>query len=784
MGTLLEYLSFMVKIDCSRRRLERASRRNIATAFLAGSSLSVLITLLGKPAFAMDAFVGSSVPAFTTLGWYNPVGELLAMFAGLCGIGVLLCLAVGDSVVPQITAWVCSLASVFALSLGINALLYGRSLHFSLWVLPGVDALSLGIDRLSALFIVFAGLVSLATSVFSSAYMKCYIGRQSFKPFGVFYHVLIASIVFVLMADDVVTFAVAWELMAIASYVLVAFACQAEEAGQAGFLMLAMGESGLLMVLVAFLVIAAHTNSLTFDALRQAASRLSEGERLGVFLLSLFGFGIKVGFVPLNSWFPRAYAAAPANVCALLSGATVNLGIYALLRITADLAFAPSVAYGVILMTIGGITALVGILYASTADDLKKVLAYSSIENIGITATAFGAAFVFIGYSASTAASIAFAAGLYQLFNHSIYKALLFLGVGSVETGTGSRRLNQLGGLIRSMPWTAAAFLVGALSIAGMPPLNGFASEWLTLETLLLSSSLPHQRVKIVFAVCGVALALSLGLAVTCFVRAFAMGFLGMARSSKAIGANEVPITMRIAQVALALLCFVLGVAPTYVISVLNLAVEPITGASATQALVPPFFTPHSAHPSLPAQFVTEFHALGAQLGQGLLPGRGLVVLYRGAAHNPVVFAMATSYMAVVLALMVLVAYGVFRLLIAYRRRAVRGAVWAGGLERLLPEMTYTATGFSNPVRVIFTAIFKPTTVEDIRETIGKHFREAIRRTQEDDYVLDRIVLKPVAKTALWVANTLARMHHGYLNAYVLYGLAALLALLFAGILS
>jgi hypothetical protein len=221
-------------------------------------------------------------------------------------------------------------------------------------------------------------------------------------------------------------------------------------------------------------------------------------------------------------------------------------------------------------------------------------------------------------------------------------------------------------------------------------------------------------------------------------------------------------------------------VTPTYVIPVLDHAIAPMTQAHAVDALVPPFFAGDPHHSQLPPQFVAEFHDLGAQVGQAELPGRGLVVLHQGGTANPVVFAMSPSYMAVVLVLMLLITFGVLRMIVSRKRSVVRRAVWDGGIRRLLPEMTYTATGFSNPVRVIFEAVFMPTTVEDTRETVALHFLAAIRRTRQENHVLDRLVLNPVADAALWVSNGFARMHHGYLNAYVVYGLFALVvALLF-----
>jgi hydrogenase-4 component B len=711
-------------------------------------------------------------------------GEFLtAVLVSLCGLGALVGLFITERRVPFSLACTGSLASLVAIWLGVDAFLDDATFHLHLWALPGVTTLSLGIDRLSGLFILIAGSVSLAASVFSAAYLRRYLGRYNLRLFAVSYHILVASIVLVLLADEVLTFLLAWELMAIFSYLLVNFEHEHDEATEAGFLMLGMGEAGLTMVLLAFLLMAAPAKSLNFAAIRAASPELGGVMRWSIFLLSFAGFAVKTGLVPVNSWLPRAHPAAPANVSALLSGTILNLGLYGILRVNVSLMFMPSLGSGIVMMIIGAITALVGILYASTADDLKTVLAHSSIENMGIITTAFGAGFIFLGGHALAPAAIAFAAGFYQTLNHSIYKTLLFLGAGGVDAQVGTRGLDRLGGLIRGMPWTAGAFLVGTLSIAAVPPFNGFVSEWLTLQTLLLSTALPWTAIKIVFAICGAILALTAALAVTCFVKVFGMGFLGMSRSKEAACAKEAPFAITAVLVTLAILCVVLGVTPTYVIPMLDRVVVPMVGASASAALVPPFFSGSPTHSELPAQFLADFHDLGAQLGQRELPGRGLVVLHRGGTANPVVFAMSSSYMAGVLILMLLGTYVVFRLIVARSRSVQRRTVWDGGIRRLLPEMTYTATGFSNPVRVVFEATFKPTLAEDTREMVGTHFREAIRRARHQDYIIDRLVLNRLTNRARRIAAQLARIHHGQLNIYVAYGLCALLGvLLFAAL--
>jgi hydrogenase-4 component B len=698
---------------------------------------------------------------------------ILQTFFGLCGLGIVLAILVPDRWRPKVLALVGSASSLAVLWIGGEVLLTGDVIRAQLWSLPELGMLSLSLDRLSALFLFVTGFVFLPVSIFSSGYLKRYTGHYSLKAFSFWFFGLFASIVLVLMAGDVLLFLLAWEVMSILSYLLVSFEHGEEKHTRAGYLMLAMGEAGTLSAALALLLLAVNAGSMEFSRLKTVHQGLGDGTTWAVFLLSFFGFGVKAGLVPLNAWLPRAHPAAPGNVSALLSGVILNLGIYGIVRVNMDLLPVSQIGPGMVTLVIGTISAIIGILYATTENDLKVMLAHSSIENMGIIIAALGAGFVFIAAGHPALATIAFIAAFYHMTNHSIYKALLFLGAATVDTQAGTRDLDLLGGLIRRMPWTALFFLTGALSIAALPPFNGFVSEWLTLQTMLRSAELSSVGVKVVFALCGAGLALTAALAVTCFVKAFATGFLGMSRSPQAERTVEASRTMTAPMGLLAILCLLLGVLPTFVIPAINGALMPLTGVSAAEALVPPFFSSSPAHVQLPKEFAAEFHDLGAQVGQDIVPGQGLVVMHRGSALNPVVFAMSTSYMFPVLLALLGIAFVVVRWGIARRRIVVRRPRWDGGIRRLLPVMTYTATGFSNPVRVIFGAIFHPTT-KDTPEIASSHFRTAIHRRRQEVHIVDRWVLTPLRTGILKIARLLASMHHGLLNAYAAYGLLTL----------
>lgn len=703
-------------------------------------------------------------------------GLSIVLFFLVCAAGICLSALSDRRRAPLIIAGAGAIASILMVLASVSVLLTGRSYEAALWTLDGFGRLSLRLDALSSIFLLTAGIVYLPISLF----VRSFLGDQQIteypaRRYGVMYFALMASVALILMANDAPLFLISWECMSILCFLLINFELQSQSDKTAGYIMLAMSEAGFLAVVIAFLVLGRGAADFSFSALSAAAGSLSRPALWSAFVLGFFGFGVKAGLVPVNFWLPRSYTSAPPVFIPVFAGVTLNLGFYGILRLNADLIHA-SYGTGVLALITGSITALVGILYATTDRDMKTMLAHSSIENAGIIVAALGAFLIYRASAEPVAAAIALSAALYHMLNHSIYKTLLFQGTAHVEAVTGTRDMDQLGGLSRLLPGLSALFLVGCLAISAVPPFNGFVSEWLTLQSLLRSAVLGSTSVRIVFALCGAALALTAALAVTCFVKTYAMNFLGPCR-----GGWEPQLRTRKGSLFplayLAVACLLLGILPTYVLPALNRAVEPLAGASIATALVQPFFTANAGNKELPQAFLQDFHNIGAQSGRGVVPGRGLVVLLRGAKANPVVFAMSTAYAFAALAMLLLLTWFAITWL-TRRRSVVRRPLWAGGIPRLLPQMTYTATGFSNPVRVVFQAIFQPNITEDTRQTVAVHFRTAIHRQREEAHVVDRIFLRPVGTAMRAVARFLAGMHHGRLNAYVGYVLAFLLLIL------
>lgn len=692
-------------------------------------------------------------------------------FLALCAVGVVSAPLLGERRVLGAIAWIGGLAGAALVVSGLDAL-RGPAWELALWAIPQFGQMTLAMDRLSGWFVLAAGLVFLPVSIYSARYLERYAGRYSLRTFAAVYYALLASIGLTLVAHDVLSFMIAWELMSVLSYFIVNYEHLNDTNTRAGYIMLAAGEVGALMIAVALLALMLRAGASDFGTIR-GASRPGPTLGAAVFLLSFFGFGVKAGLFPSMSWLPRAHPAAAANASALLSGVILNLGIYGIVRVNGDLAPLADLWPGVIVLLVGAVTALIGILYATTENNLKRMLAHSSIENMGLVTVGLGAAFVFAAAGRPALAGMAYIAALYHLLNHSLYKSLLFLGAGAVDSATGTRDMDELGGLIHRMPWTAAFFLAGTLSIAALPPFNGFPSEWLTLQSLLRSVELASTEVRVAFAVAGALVALTAGLALTAFVKAFSMSFLGLARAPGAQEAAEVAWAMRSGMALLAVACLMLGITPTYIVTALGPVAADLGAAGGADALVPPFFAPQT----LPPDFVSEFHALGAQVGRGWLPEPGLVLMHRGGTENPVVFASAPSYLAFAIAGMLLFVWLVTRALTRRRRRTRRRA-WDGGLHRLLPQLTYTATGFSNPVRVIFQAVLAPTKPTQNEVIVAEHFRTAITRTVDESYALDRWLFAPLTEMAMRLAQLLSGMHHGRLNAYVGYAIVTLLGVM------
>jgi hydrogenase-4 component B len=621
-------------------------------------------------------------------------------------------------------------------------------------------ALSLRLDMLSAFFLAVIGLVSLPVAIYSIGYLKHSTGIRRLRAFGVLINLLLLSLVLIVSASDAIVFLMAWEAMAFLSYLMVNFEYEDRSVIRASFLMLAVSELGTVSIFIAFLLLYRVTGSFGYDALRAAAATLGAPLRSIVFLLAFVGFGAKAGILPLQLWLPEAHPAAPSHVSALLSAVIIKLGIYGMLRFLLGFMVGTGAIpawWGLVILSVGAVTALVGILYSVVQDDLKRLLAYSSIENIGLILAGLGTALAFYAYHLIALAAIAAIAMLYHILNHAVYKGLLFLGAGSVNHATGTRKLAQLGGLIRLMPWTAFFFIIAALSISAVPPFNGYISEWMLLESLLQSFAIPDTFSKVVIALSGALLALTAGIAVTSFVRACGVTFLAMPRTKEAAEAHEAPLGMRLGMGFLAFFCLALGVLPTFVIPGLDRVTTALFGQSVLNQVVPPLFTNHPGNYQL---LVT----LGGALFKGLLPVNGLVVIAAPA------FSTIDSPTYLFLAELLLV--GIVTLALrALRPLGVRrtGRVWAGGIPRFEASMTYSGLAYSNPLRLIFHSFYRSRVKSEAIAPAARHLEGRITYQQEIPPPFERRLYRPLLKFGEWVTRPVRFIQSGNINQYVLY---------------
>ena len=461
------------------------------------------------------------------------------------------------------------------------AIVYGASLAASLVALaaavaqlgaisPATATLPLGlpwlgahfrIDALASVFLVVVNLGGASACLYALGY-----GAHERAPGRVlpFFPAFLATMNLVVLADDAFTFLLCWETMSLVSWALVMAHHRIKDNRTAGFLYLVMASFGTLTLLLAFGLLAGPDGAYGFAAIRESAQ--TPAMNTIVLMLVLIGAGSKAGIVPLHAWLPLAHPAAPSHVSALMSGVMTKVAVYAFVRIVFDLLGGSDWWQSMVVLSVGAGTAVLGVLYALMQHDLKRLLAYHTVENIGIIFIGLGLALAFQANGMNAPAALALTAALFHVLNHSLFKSLLFFGAGAVLTSTGERDMERLGGLIRSMPYTSFAFLVGCVAISALPPLNGFVSEWLTFQAILQSPDLPQWGLKLIVPAVGGLLALSAALAAACFVKAFGITFLGRPRSSAAESAREVDRFSLTAMFVLASLCLLAGILPGAVI--------------------------------------------------------------------------------------------------------------------------------------------------------------------------------------------------------------------------
>jgi hydrogenase-4 component B len=608
----------------------------------------------------------------------------------------------------------------------------------AVWAPPASMLLPLGLpdlpfhlrlDPLAGFFLLLLGGVGAGISVYAGGYFR----SESAARLGLIclqYHVFLAAMAFVILADDAYLFMVAWETMALSSYFLVTTDHRVPAIRSAGFLYLLIAHLGAIAILLCFGVLHGGQGDYSFAALR--AAQLTPFWSGAAFVLAFIGFGAKAGMIPLHAWLPEAHPAAPSPVSALMSGVMIKTAIYGMVRVIYDLIGAVRWEWGLAVLIVGAGTTLFGVLFALMQHDLKRLLAYHSVENIGIILLGLGMSMVFFGFGHPAAGALGLIAALYHTLNHAVFKGLLFLGAGSILHSTGLHDLNHMGGLMRRMPATAFYFLIGALAISALPPLNGFVSEWLTFQTALQAPLLEHGVVRSLLPLFAATLALAGALTAMCFVKVYGVAFLGQPRVQNHPKGDAGPME-RLGLAWLAGGCFFLGLFPAAMLHMLNQVGASLTGhALASEALESNWLWLVPTHPAQ-------------------------------ASYSPLIFLL------VVLAV-VWVSIRLVRLF--YHARVRRAEPWDCGFPEQTSRMQDTADAFSQPIGVVFGPLYRMK-----RHLPGPEDGTPKYSIKVEDRHWYWLYL-PVAQFVEFLSSKVGLLQRGRISTYLLYSFLTLIALL------
>jgi formate hydrogenlyase subunit 3/multisubunit Na+/H+ antiporter MnhD subunit len=596
----------------------------------------------------------------------------------------------------------------------------------------------LELDPLTAWFLFPTLLVSALSAIYGVGYLRSWQGRRSLGPVWFFYCLLVLGMMLVLLARNAVLFLIAWELMALASFFLVTFEHERESVREAGWIYFVATHLGTAFLLVFFLLTARETGSMDFTVWAEKGIQ-TRGLADILFLLAIVGFGTKAGFMPFHVWLPEAHPAAPSHVSALMSGVMIKTGIYGLLRALTFLgapagagatAGRPPLWWGWALIGIGLTSGVLGVLFALAQHDLKRLLAYHSVENIGIITLGLGTGLLGMSTGSSMLIVLGFGGGLLHVVNHALFKGLLFLGAGAVLHGTGTLEIDHLGGLLKRMPWTAATFLIGAVAISGLPPLNGFVSEFLIFLGAFKGGVSAGGAIAVPLFALVAGLALIGGLAAACFTKAFGIVFLGEPRSEQVSHAHEVDWTMRLPMLILAAGCVLIGLFAPVAVRSLEMVLKGIT------KLQPVVVTESLATATSPLTWIM----MGAVAFLALLTA--LVLLRRG---------------------------------LLARRRVETDVTWGCGYAQPTSRMQYTASSFAQPLTDLFGPLLG--TKKKISSPRGIFPAEAALKTTTPDISSEEMYRPLFGRINEWLSQ-LRWVQHGKVQLYVLYIAVTLIVLL------
>jgi hydrogenase-4 component B len=589
-------------------------------------------------------------------------------------------------------------------------------------------------DALSGFFVTVISILTLSVSIYSIGYTRTIVNKGLM---GFLYNLFILSMYSVVLSGNIITFLISWETMSVVSYFLVTFD-RNEKSVKAGLLYAVMTHIGTAFIIVLFLVLYKYTGHMDFAGMRAASAGIHGELKTLIFIFSIIGFGTKSGIIPFHTWLPIAHPAAPSNISSLMSGVMIKTGIYGFIRISMDILGHGPEWWGITIIVIGAVSSVIGVLYALMEHDIKKLLAYHSIENIGIILLGIGSSMMFGSNGMYALSAIALIAGLYHTLNHAIFKGLLFLGAGSLMHATHTKNIEDMGGLIKPMPYTGLFFLIGSVSICALPPFNGFVSEWLTYQALLLGYNTPSITSKIISPLGGAALALTGALAAACFVKAFGISFLGLPRSPHAQNAKESSAFMIVGMAMLAALCLMAGIFPGTVIGVISPSVIALTSSDGNISYEGLLSIGNTFSSLAPAAILISMLCIGAAIA---------------------VFIIAAG-----------------------KRKTVYADSWDCGMPSLTSRMQYTATAFTKPVRLIFKRIYLPKRELRISYILKPLFVRSLRYSGKITPFFEKYMYEPLTAFIRSAASKARMLQSGNLNLYLGYILITLMLLLIFGI--
>jgi hydrogenase-4 component B len=632
-------------------------------------------------------------------------------------------------ILSLIAALVGILLSIDVITTGTMQLGWSLQTYFGEW--------TLFLDQLGAFFLLMLCIVMVSVSVYSIGYLRDYEGKYDPGLMGALFALFFLSLVLVISASNAILFIIVWECMSVTSYLLVVYENRKEGVPQAGHLYLIMTHMGTALIMVAFLTMAQYSGSYDLSSFSGVGAQISSLVASAIFLLLFVGFGTKAGIIPLHIWLPQAHPAAPSNISALMSGVMVKMALLMMIRGFFEYLGVMQTWWGLLVLSVGSVSALLGVLYALRENDIKVALAYSTVENIGIILIALGASMVFQSYGLTSLAALALLAALFQSLNHAIFKSLLFLGAGAVVHATHGRNMENMGGLAKRMPYTSAMMLMALLSLAAIPPFAGFVSEWLIFQALLQSATLPDILVKIIIPISIAVLALTGALACALAVRIFGITFLARPRSDQAEHAHESSLPMLLGMSLLASLCVLFGVLSSWLIPYFDDVTASVLGVGVAPSLVD---------------------------GLVISPGNS-----EFSTMAPLLIAMFTVAL-VALAWLGGTYYG-------GKQENVKGDTWDCGTP-LTARNQYTGTALSNPIVRVFSSILRPQSEIRTEFTSSPYVKREMSYHLRFTAVFERYLYRPVCRTIVGASKRVTVIQTGSIQAYLAYIFAILVLLL------